>query len=58
MRASDRIIGRQRNVVRVDFRRQPEPPGPTFPGAAALRKAVHRRLDVCSTAKLTARSLR
>lgn len=31
------VIGRERNVVRVDFSRKPEPPAPTFPGAGALR---------------------
>ncbi|MGE3987303.1 hypothetical protein [Pseudorhodoplanes sp.] len=31
------VIGREHNVVRVDFSRRPEPPGPTFPGAGALR---------------------
>jgi hypothetical protein len=56
MRASDRIIERQRNVVRVNFRRQREPPGPAFPGAGALGKAVHRRLNVCSTSKLAAKA--
>jgi hypothetical protein len=34
------VIGRERNVVRVDFDQQPEPPTPMFPGAAALRKNV------------------
>jgi hypothetical protein len=32
------IIGRERNVVLVDFGRQPDPSKPTFPGAAALRQ--------------------
>jgi hypothetical protein len=34
------VIGRERNVVRVDFSRKPEPPGPTFPGAGALRSCA------------------
>jgi hypothetical protein len=34
------VIGRERNVVRVDFSRRPEPPGPTFPGAGALRSCA------------------
>jgi hypothetical protein len=34
------VIGRERNVVRVDFSRRPEPPGPTFPGAGALRSGA------------------
>jgi hypothetical protein len=31
------VIGREQNVVRVNFVREPEPPTPPFPGAAALR---------------------
>jgi hypothetical protein len=35
------VIGRECNVVRVDFSRsKPEPPGPTFPGAGALRSCA------------------
>jgi hypothetical protein len=33
------VIDRDGNVVRVDFRRGPEPPAPRFPGAGALRMA-------------------
>jgi hypothetical protein len=31
------VIARERNVVRVDFRHEPDPPSPKFPGACALR---------------------
>ena len=31
------VIARESNVVRVDFRRTPDPPAPQFPGAGALR---------------------
>jgi hypothetical protein len=31
------VIGRDDNVVMVDFKRKPEPPAPRFPGASALR---------------------
>jgi hypothetical protein len=31
------VIARESNVVRVDFGREPDPPGPYFPGAGALR---------------------
>ena len=31
------VIGREHNVVHVDFGREPDPPAPKFPGAAALR---------------------
>jgi hypothetical protein len=34
------VIGRENNVVRVDFRREPDPPAPRFPGAGALREVV------------------
>jgi hypothetical protein len=38
MKSKDRyVIGRERNVVRVNFRRPPDPPTPKFPGAAAVR---------------------
>ena len=40
MRSERFIIARERNVVRVDFRREPDPPSPKFPGAAALRELV------------------
>ena len=33
------VVARDRNVVRVDFiRRDPDPPAPKFPDAAALRQ--------------------
>jgi hypothetical protein len=31
------IIGRENNVVRVDFARHSDPPAPKFPGANGLR---------------------
>jgi hypothetical protein len=31
------VIGRDSNVLRVDFGREPDPPAPKFPGAAGLR---------------------
>jgi hypothetical protein len=34
------IIGRDRNVVVVDFAGKPEPPAPQFPGANGLREAA------------------
>ncbi len=36
------VIGREHNVVRVDFGRNPEPPPPPFPGAGALRAHAPR----------------
>jgi len=35
-RADRYVIGRENNVVVVDFR-EPDPPAPKFPGAGALR---------------------
>ena len=35
--ASRYVIARERNVVRVEFRQEPDPPAPRFPGAGALR---------------------
>ena len=34
---NNRVVGREHNVVRVDFRRDPDPPAPKFPGSGALR---------------------
>jgi hypothetical protein len=31
------VIGRQDNILLVDFSKRPEPPAPRFPGAAGLR---------------------
>ena len=31
------VIARESNVVLVDFRRDPDPPAPCFPGANGLR---------------------
>jgi hypothetical protein len=31
------IIGRENNIVRVDFARESDPPAPKFPGANGLR---------------------
>jgi hypothetical protein len=34
------IVGRDDNVVHVDFGHEPDPPAPRFPGAGALRAAT------------------
>ena len=31
------VVRRENNVIQVDFRREPDPPAPRFPGAGALR---------------------
>ena len=33
-----RVIGRNGNIVVVDFSREPNPPAPRFPGAGGLRE--------------------
>jgi len=40
-----RVIGRDSNVVLVDFSRQPEPPAPRFPGGRGLRAARHEETE-------------
>jgi hypothetical protein len=34
------VVGRERKVVHVDFDRKRDPPAPTFPAAAALRRTA------------------
>ena len=34
------VIERERNVIRVNFRQEPDPPAPKFPGAGALRNEL------------------
>jgi hypothetical protein len=38
------VIERENNVVRVNFRREPEPPGPRFPGANGSREFGNKRM--------------
>ena len=35
------VIGRECNVIRVDFRTENNPSGPTLPGAGAMRQAPY-----------------
>jgi hypothetical protein len=42
------VVARERNVVRVDFRKRPDPPAPKFPGAAALRAMMSERTVACA----------
>jgi hypothetical protein len=42
------VLGRDDNVVRVDFSRDPDPPAPRFPGAGALRDIGY---DIASAAE-------
>jgi hypothetical protein len=43
------VVARERNVVRVDFRHQPDPPAPKFPGACALRKGNPQSVNAVTT---------
>ena len=40
------VIGRESNVVRVDFSREPDPPAPKFPGAGGLRPPADEPVHV------------
>ena len=35
---NNRVIGREGNIVLVDFSQKPHPPAPRFPGANGLRE--------------------
>jgi hypothetical protein len=50
------VIGRENNVVRVDFSREPDPPAPKFPGAGALRDISGAELSVSAAAASKAAS--
>jgi hypothetical protein len=39
------VIRRENNVLEVDFRREPNPPAPRFPGASGLRGLNEERRD-------------
>jgi hypothetical protein len=39
-----RVIGRNGNIVVVDFSREPNPPAPRFPGASGLRELSRNEL--------------
>jgi hypothetical protein len=39
------VIGRNGNIVVVDFSREPNPPAPRFPGASGLREASQNDQD-------------
>jgi hypothetical protein len=32
------VVARENNILRVDFRREPDPPAPKFPGAGAMHE--------------------
>ncbi|MNC89309.1 hypothetical protein D3C83_52230 [compost metagenome] len=52
------VIARIGNVVRVNFSRDPEPPAPRFPGAAALRgsgeEEAHELACVAAASRVSA----
>jgi hypothetical protein len=41
-----RLIAREHNVLRVDFQKDPDPPAPRFPGAAAMRDGALHETNV------------
>jgi hypothetical protein len=49
-----RVIERERNIVRVDFKREPDPPTPKFPGAGALKSAALEVVLVSSINRMEA----
>jgi hypothetical protein len=49
-----RVIGREHNIVRVEFRREPDPPTPPFPGAGALKSVVLEEVLVSSINRMEA----
>ena len=50
------VIGRESNIVRVDFSREPNPPAPRFPGANGLRSEDSERVPDIAPASLFASS--
>jgi len=49
-RARSCVVEREHNVLRIDFRREPDMPAPKFPGAGAMHE-IH--LDEREEAALT-----
>ena len=43
------VLARECNVVRVDFRHEPDPPAPKFPGASALRNGNPPSVNAVTT---------
>jgi len=50
------VIAREHNVVRIDFRRRPDPPAPKFPGAAARRATMRRQIVADAAHRFGARA--
>ena len=44
-RNSPYVIRRENDVLEVDFRREPDPPAPRFPGASGLRGLKEERSE-------------
>lgn len=49
------VIARDRNVLRVDFSREPDPPAPCFPGANGLRLSHAERDEAEAPAAIALR---
>jgi hypothetical protein len=52
------VIARESNVLRVDFRRDPDPPAPCFPGANGLRLSDTERDGAEAPRAITIRAVR
>jgi hypothetical protein len=48
------VIGRENNVVRVDFQHDPDPPAPKLPGACAQRKGISQSVNAVSATLIKA----
>jgi hypothetical protein len=54
LKADRYILARERNVVRVDFRHDPDPPAPKFPGANAQRNGFSQPVNAIPTTLIKA----
>jgi hypothetical protein len=48
-RARISIIERENNILRVDFRREPDPPAPKFRGAGAMHEPHEEREEAAQS---------
>ena len=55
---NNRVIGREGNLVLVDFSQKPHPPAPRFPGANGLREPSCEEISFDSFADGSARFAR
>jgi hypothetical protein len=53
-RARSRVVERENNILRVDFRHEPDPPAPKFPGAGAMHEIRLEETEEAALAHCTA----